>query len=139
MENKNSITHVILTGGVGSRLWPLSRKVNQQYLEIFDGKSLFEMTVERNRNIANKVMVVGNIDNCHLSKKSVDKSNTSYVDIIESTPRNTAAAIALPLSHRIRRYFSNYPSDHIIDEMQLYEEAIQEAIESNKWILLLLG
>jgi mannose-1-phosphate guanylyltransferase len=93
MENKNSITHVILTGGVGSRLWPLSRKVNQQYLEIFDGKSLFEMTVERNRNIANKVMVVGNIDNCHLSKKS-ETIEYPYVDIIESTPRNTAAAIA---------------------------------------------
>jgi mannose-1-phosphate guanylyltransferase len=33
MENQIH-THVILTGGVGSRLWPLSRKVNKQYLDI---------------------------------------------------------------------------------------------------------
>ncbi|HRM13034.1 MAG TPA: sugar phosphate nucleotidyltransferase, partial [Flavobacterium sp.] len=39
MKNK-SIIHVILTGGVGSRLWPLSRKSQpKQYLDIFDGKS----------------------------------------------------------------------------------------------------
>jgi mannose-1-phosphate guanylyltransferase len=34
MEHK-SITHVILTGGVGSRLWPLSRKVNLSNILIF--------------------------------------------------------------------------------------------------------
>jgi mannose-1-phosphate guanylyltransferase len=31
------------------------------------------------------------IDNCHLSRKILEKSNTEYIDIIESTPRNTAA------------------------------------------------
>ena len=47
---KHLIKHVILTGGVGSRLRPLSRKSQpKQYLDIFDGKSLFEMTVDRNR------------------------------------------------------------------------------------------
>jgi mannose-1-phosphate guanylyltransferase len=128
---KSSITHVILTGGVGSRLWPLSRKSQpKQYLEIFDGKSLFEMTVERNRNIADTVMVVGNIDNCHLSKKVLEKSNTSYIDIIESTPRNTAAAIAFAaFASHPDAILVITPSDHIIDEMELYEAAIQEAIE----------
>src|SRR3970282_264902 len=122
MENKKSIIHVILTGGVGSRLWPLSRKSQpKQYLDIFDGKSLFEMTVDRNRNIADKVMVVGNIDNCHLSRKILEKTNTSYIDIIESTPRNTAAAIAFAA-------FVADP-DHIIGDMAEYETAIQEAVE----------
>ncbi|MFV8346768.1 mannose-1-phosphate guanylyltransferase [Flavobacterium sp. ZB4P13] len=128
---KNSITHVILTGGVGSRLWPLSRKSQpKQYLDIFDGKSLFEMTVDRNRNIADKVMVVGNIDNCHLSKKVLEKSNTSYIDIIESTPRNTAAAIAFAaFASDPDAILIVTPSDHIIDEMEHYEEAINEAVE----------
>ncbi|MDI5895630.1 mannose-1-phosphate guanylyltransferase [Flavobacterium algoritolerans] len=131
MENKPSITHVILTGGVGSRLWPLSRKSQpKQYLDLFDGKSLFEMTVERNRNVANKIMVVGNIDNCHLSRKVMEKSNTAYIDIIESTPRNTAAAIAFAAfaSHPDDILIVT-PSDHIIDEMENYEAAIQEAVE----------
>ena len=127
---KHSIVHVILTGGVGSRLWPLSRKSQpKQYLDIFDGKSLFEMTVDRNRNIANQVMVVGNIDNCHLSKKVLEKSNTEYIDIIESTPRNTAAAIAFAaFASQPDDILIITPSDHIIGAMELYEEAIQEAI-----------
>jgi hypothetical protein len=59
------------------------------------------MTVERNRNIADKVMVVGNIDNCHLSKKVLEKSNTEYIDI------NRLQEIQLRLRcrflHRIRK------------------------------------
>lgn len=131
MENKQSITHVILTGGVGSRLWPLSRKSKpKQYLDLFDGKSLFETTVDRNRNIADKVMVVGNVDNCHLSKNVMQKSNTPYIDIIESTPRNTAAAIAFAAfaSHPDAILIVT-PSDHIIDDMMHYKLAIDEAIE----------
>lgn len=128
---KNSITHVILTGGVGSRLWPLSRKSQpKQYLEIFDGKSLFEMTVERNKAIADTVLVVGNSDNYHLSKKVLEKSDTSYIDIIESTPRNTAAAIAFAaFASDPEAILLVTPSDHIIDEIELYEAAIKEAIE----------
>jgi mannose-1-phosphate guanylyltransferase len=128
---KHSITHVILTGGVGSRLWPLSRKSQpKQYLDIFDGKSLFEMTVDRNRNIADQVMVVGNIDNCHLSKNVLEKSNTQYVDIIESTPRNTAAAIAFAaFASQPDDILIVTPSDHIIGKMECYEEAIKEAVE----------
>lgn len=131
MENKNAIIHVILTGGVGSRLWPLSRKSRpKQYLDIFDGKSLFEMTVDRNRNIADKVMVVGNIDNCHLSKAVLEKSNTDYIDIIESTPRNTAAAIAFAaFASNPEDILIITPSDHIIDDSQAYETAIKEAVE----------
>lgn len=131
MENKNSITHVILTGGVGSRLWPLSRKSQpKQYLDIFEGKSLFEMTVDRNRTIADKVMVVGNCDNCHLSRKVLEKTNTEYIDIIESTPRNTAAAIAFAaFSADPDDILIVTPSDHIIDDIQAYETAIQEAIK----------
>jgi mannose-1-phosphate guanylyltransferase len=130
MENKPSITHVILTGGVGSRLWPLSRKSQpKQYLDLFDGKSLFEMTVERNRNVANKIMVVGNIDNCHLSRKVMEKSNTPYVDIIESTPRNTAAAIAFAaFASDPDDILIVTPSDHIIGAMENYETAINEAV-----------
>jgi mannose-1-phosphate guanylyltransferase len=139
---KKSITHVILTGGVGSRLWPLSRKSQpKQYLDIFDGKSLFEMTVDRNKNIANKVMVVGNIDNRHLSEKVLEKSETSYIDIIESTPRNTAAAIAFAaFASDPEDILIITPSDHIIGNANLYEEAIQEAIEkANNGFIVTFG
>ena len=139
---KYSITHVILTGGVGSRLWPLSRKSQpKQYLDIFEGKSLFELTVNRNCNIADKVMVVGNIDNCHLSRNVLEKSNTDYIDIIESTPRNTAAAIAFAaFASQKEDILIITPSDHIIGKMERYEEAIQEAIEkASKGFIVTFG
>ena len=130
MSANKSITHVILTGGVGSRLWPLSRKSQpKQYLEIFEGKSLFEMTVDRNSHLANKVMVVGNVDNHHLSGKVMDKSKTSYINIVEATPRNTAAAIAFAaFASDPDDILIVTPSDHIIDMMQNYNNAIDEAV-----------
>lgn len=130
MKIENSIIHVILTGGVGSRLWPLSRKsMPKQYLEIFEEKSLFEMTVERNANLADKVMVVGNIDNCHLSEKVMKKLGKDYINIVESTPRNTAAAIAFAaFASQPDDILIITPSDHIIDEMEKYNEAIKIAI-----------
>jgi mannose-1-phosphate guanylyltransferase len=124
------ITHVILTGGVGSRLWPLSRKSQpKQYLEIFENKSLFEMTVDRNSHLANKVMVVGNIDNHHLSGKVMDKTKTAYINIVEATPRNTAAAIAFAaFASDPEDILIVTPSDHIIDKMENYNSAINEAV-----------
>jgi len=130
MGKQSSIIHVILTGGVGSRLWPLSRKSRpKQYLEIFEGKSLFEMTVERNSHLANKVMVVGNVDNHQLSGKVMEKTSTSYINIIEATPRNTAAAIAFAaLASEPDDILIITPSDHIIDKMENYNQAINDAI-----------
>ena len=136
------ITHVILTGGVGSRLWPLSRKSQpKQYLNLFEGKSLFEMTVERNRTIADKIMVVGNIDNCHLSRQVMEKSSTPYLDIIESTPRNTAAAIAFAaFAAQPDDILIVTPSDHIIDGIEPYETAIHEAVEkASKGFIVTFG
>ncbi|MDN3671906.1 mannose-1-phosphate guanylyltransferase [Flavobacterium branchiarum] len=130
MKVENSIIHVVLTGGVGSRLWPLSRKsMPKQYLEIFEEKSLFEMTVERNANLADKVMVVGNVDNCHLSEKVMKKLGKDYINIVESTPRNTAAAIAFAaFASQPEDILIVTPSDHIIDEMDQYNQAIKKAI-----------
>lgn len=127
---KKSVIHVILTGGVGSRLWPLSRKSKpKQYLEIFEGKSLFEMTVDRNNAITDKVMVVGNVDNYHLSEKVMNKTNTPFVNIVEATPRNTAAAIAFAaFAANPEDILIITPSDHIIDRMEDYNNAISNAI-----------
>ncbi|RTY90289.1 mannose-1-phosphate guanylyltransferase [Flavobacterium sp. GSN2] len=139
MKKQPVVTHVILTGGVGSRLWPLSRKSQpKQYLDLFEGKSLFAMTVERNRTLVDQIMVVGNSDNCHLSRHVLEKSNTPYIDIVESTPRNTAAAIAFAaLASDPEAILIVTPSDHIIGDMEHYNKAIQEAVEkaSNGFIV----
>ncbi|MFH6987172.1 mannose-1-phosphate guanylyltransferase [Flavobacterium collinsii] len=130
MGINNSIIHVILTGGVGSRLWPLSRKSQpKQYLEMFEGKSLFEMTVDRNSHLADKVMVIGNADNQFLSAIVMEKSRKAYVNIVEATPRNTAAAIAFAaFASDPDDVLIVTPSDHIIEKMEDYNKAINEAI-----------
>ncbi|KFF05231.1 mannose-1-phosphate guanylyltransferase [Flavobacterium reichenbachii] len=136
------VTHVILTGGVGSRLWPLSRKSQpKQYLEIFEGKSLFEMTVDRNSHLASKVMVVGNVDNHHLSGKVMEKTDTNYVNIVEATPRNTAAAIAFAaFASDPEDILIVTPSDHIIDLMDNYNSSINEAIlKANDGFIVTFG
>ncbi|OHT44649.1 mannose-1-phosphate guanylyltransferase [Flavobacterium tructae] len=134
MEVNNSIIHVILTGGIGSRLWPLSRKSQpKQYLEMFEGKSLFELTVDRNNHLADKVMVVGNVDNHSLSAKVMDKSKREYINIVEATPRNTAAAIAFAaFACDPDDILIVTPSDHIIEKMEDYNKAIDEAIVKAK-------
>lgn len=129
-----SIVHVLLTGGVGSRLWPLSRKQSpKQYLDLFDGKSLFEMTVQRNQSIADKVVIVGNRDNTHLSSKAMENCGLPFVNIVEATPRNTAAAIAFAaFAVEPTDILIVTPSDHMIAGDEAYETAMKNGIEKAK-------
>lgn len=130
MNTIQHITHVVLTGGVGSRLWPLSRKSQpKQYLSLFAGKSLFELTVARNAALVTDVIIVGNAGNCHLSTEVMVKMEASYTHIIEATPRNTAAAIAFAaFASEPDDILVVTPSDHIIEGTDLYERTVKEAI-----------
>jgi len=131
MEISNSLTHVILTGGIGSRLWPLSRKSQpKQYLELFDGESLFEKTVARNENVSNKTIVVGNIENYKMSNTIMSKFNKTFTHIVEAVPRNTAAAIAFAaFACKPEDILLITPSDHVIEGSDLYSIALKHAIE----------
>jgi len=126
-----SVYNVILSGGVGSRLWPLSRKNHpKQYLPLFDGKSLFELTIERNLCVADKLMIIGNKDNDHLSQEALNKFDIEYTKIVEAVPRNTAAAIAFAaLAVDEDDILIVTPSDHLIEDKEVYKEAMQKAIE----------
>lgn len=126
-----SIYNVILSGGVGSRLWPLSRKSHpKQYLPLFDNKSLFELTIQRNRPIADKLMVIGNRDNDHLSQEVLDRLDVEYLKIVEAVPRNTAAAIAFAaLAVDEDDILIVTPSDHLIEDMEAYQIAMKKAID----------
>ena len=125
------IYNVVLSGGVGSRLWPMSRKSHpKQYLEIFNGRSLFELTIKRNQLITTDLMVIGNKDNERLSQLILDKLNRNCVKITEAVPRNTAAAIAFAaLAVDREDILIVTPSDHLIQKMDEYEVAIQKAID----------
>lgn len=129
-----SIVHVLLSGGIGSRLWPLSRKHSpKQYLGLFDGQSLFEMTVQRNQQIADQIIVVGNKDNTHLSHKAMVACGLPYKNIVEATPRNTAAAIAFAaFSVDPSDILIVTPSDHMISGEEGYKDAMENGIQKAK-------
>ena len=130
MAITSNLTHVVLTGGIGSRLWPLSRKSQpKQYLELFDGQSLFEKTVARNENVSSKTIVVGNIENYKMSNTIMLKLNKAFTHIVEAIPRNTAAAIAFAaFASKPEDVLLITPSDHIIEGSDLYDAALQQAI-----------
>ena len=45
------MTNIILCGGSGTRLWPISRTLMpKQFVKLFSNKSLFQLTVERNKS-----------------------------------------------------------------------------------------
>ncbi|WP_215224727.1 mannose-1-phosphate guanylyltransferase [Echinicola shivajiensis] len=126
------IINVVLSGGVGSRLWPLSRKsCPKQYLPIFEGNTLFQKTVQRNQAFCEELMVVGNKNNYMLSRKDLEGlSITNYIEIVEACRRNTAAAIAFAaLSSDAEDILFVTPSDHLIDTGKEYSTSVKRAIE----------
>ena len=129
------VVNVILSGGVGSRLWPLSRKSKpKQYLPIFEGQSLFEKTVIRNSGICNQVMVVGGVDNYQLSRDILKNTGISdYIELVEAAPRNTAAAIAFAaLSLPKDAIMLVTPSDHLIGDQEKYDDSLSQAVNMAK-------
>src|SRR5690554_5811890 len=131
----SKINHVILTGGVGSRLWPLSRiSKPKQYLDIFSDSSLFELTVKRNASFSDELIVVGNQMNDSLSKAELHKLGVEdYINIVEFAPRNTAPAIALAaFASKPSDVLLVTPADHIIKEGKEYAEAIEAGISLAK-------
>lgn len=129
------IINVILSGGVGSRLWPLSRKSRpKQYLPIFEEETLFQKTVCRNQKFCDSVLVVGNSGNYELSRKAIVNSGIKdFTEIIEACPRNTAAAIAFSaFASNPSDILFVTPSDQLIESGEEYMIAILRAIELAK-------
>lgn len=122
------IINVILSGGVGSRLWPLSRKSKpKQYIPLFNSKSLFELTVERNKIEEARTIMVGSIQNVDLAKNYLPEGSRI---IVEALPRNTAAAIAFAaFSCDPDDILVVTPSDHLIENVEVYHSKLKEGIK----------
>lgn len=128
------IYNVILSGGVGSRLWPLSRKNHpKQFLKIFEGKSLFELTAERNKSVVDELMVVGNSDHIVWSRELLKDIDLPKIFVTETIARNTAAAIGFAaLAVDADDILIITPSDHLIQNQEAYEKSLMEAVELAK-------
>jgi mannose-1-phosphate guanylyltransferase len=122
------ITNLILSGGSGTRLWPLSRKLSpKQFYPLLKGRSLFELTVERNAEQCQRFMVVTNQDQYLLALRQLGGHQSSFV--LEPVGRNTAPAIALAcLMMDPEEIVLVTPSDHLIKKQAAYQEAVEKAV-----------
>ena len=91
------IIPIILAGGSGTRLWPLSRKLQpKQFISLLNKTSLFQDTLSRLPKEALDPIVICNEDHRFLVAEQAREINISLNSIIlEPIGRNTAPAIAL--------------------------------------------
>lgn len=126
---------LILCGGNGTRLWPVSREyMPKQFLKLFDDESLFQKTITRNQRYSNKFMIVSNAQQFFIAKDQTEELNfddSSASFIVEAIGRNTAAAIAFGafMLDEDEICFVT-PSDHIIKDDNGYELMLKAAKKS---------
>ncbi len=111
---------VILSGGSGTRLWPVSRaSMPKQFSELF-GESLLERTLRRVRPLGD-VRIVAGAEHAVLVRRALDRVGASQDCVmLEPRGRNTAPAIAL-VCHLLRQeglgseIVATFPSDHLVE------------------------
>lgn len=131
----SGIVPVILCGGSGARLWPLSREAYpKQFVDMGGGKTLFRDTLLRVQrtpwcaeplvvcNEAHRFYVTAELYTCGLSGKI----------FLEPAPRNTAPAIALA-AFALRQSDADplmlvLPSDHVFDDEKAFFEGVECAV-----------
>ena len=129
----SSIIPVILSGGSGSRLWPLSRALRpKQFLGLTDELTLFQLTLERLQGLIEplKPIVVANDDHRFLvAEQCLEHGVTPSALILEPLARNTAPAIAVAaLAAQAQGgdpVLLVLPSDHVFKNIKAFQSAVR--------------
>ena len=124
---------VILCGGSGTRLWPVSRTLfPKQFCKFFQNHSLFQKTIQRNTNLAVDFSIVINQEQYFLGVDQMEELQLDHKAeyILEPIGRNTAPAIALAaMNADPEEILLVVPSDHLIENQVNYEKAVKAAAE----------
>jgi len=136
-----SVMPVILSGGAGTRLWPVSREGRPKpFMRLADGQSLLEKTYFRAAQLdlclrydgRPQVITVTNQDYYFLSRDVEIKADVSSIFLLEPFGRNTAAAITLA-AHKAIAHFGDeitlliLPADHLIGDLPQFNAAVTKA------------
>lgn len=130
------ITPVVLCGGSGTRLWPLSRKsYPKQFVPLIGNKSLLQLTLERVACLGSHILAVAAEDHRFMVLDALESAQVGGSIILEPVARNTAAAMALAALH-IADAGNNdelllfCPADHLIPDAKAFALTVQQGVEA---------
>lgn len=125
----------ILAGGIGKRLWPLSTADRpKQFVPLFAGKSMLQLTFERAANLvgAGSVYLVGNAQHEDYYRNQLPDLPPERL-FLEPEGRGTAAALALAATRFAEMMpgtvVATLPSDHVIPDADEWQAALRTALE----------
>ena len=130
------IIPIILSGGAGTRLWPISRRMHPKPFMEVAGKPLLAHALERAALIADEALIVTNQDHYFLTEnllKEMPKApKVSY--LLEPKGRNTAPAIALAVRYIQKVHGDDavclvLAADHLISNEAAFQKAVSQAAE----------
>ena len=135
---QSTLVPVILSGGAGTRLWPVSRRAHPKpFMELMDGESLIEKTFRRALAIAGEgpVLTVTSRDYYFYTRdlyNGIGGEEHPHPFLLEPLGRNTAPAIAMAaiyLEHKLgpQTTMLVMPADHLIRDEEHFRLAVDEA------------
>jgi mannose-1-phosphate guanylyltransferase/mannose-6-phosphate isomerase len=135
---KSKLVPVILSGGAGTRLWPVSRRAHPKpFMELLDGESLAEKTFRRALALAGEdpVLTVTSRDYYFYTRDLYDNikgEEHPHPFLLEPMGRNTAPAIAMAAMYLERKLGPQtimlvMPADHLIRDEPRFRSAVEEA------------
>jgi mannose-1-phosphate guanylyltransferase / mannose-6-phosphate isomerase len=130
---------VILSGGAGSRLWPVSRVSEPKQFQVFtDGTSLLSQTIQRAdalNDIDEILIVCSSAHEALVKKHAAPYTQKPLAYLLEPIARNTAAALACAAGY-LQTSYPQYdvcmvvlPSDHHMQQENEFREAINHALD----------
>ena len=128
---------IILAGGSGSRLWPLSRDEYPKQLLSFDGKeSLLQKTFNRllKFSLSTEILTITNIKHYSNIKLQLDSIENKNTVLAEPVGRNTAPAIAAAIEYFIKTENKDdivliVPSDHLIKDVEGFAKTVEKGMQ----------
>ncbi|MDY0960256.1 mannose-1-phosphate guanylyltransferase/mannose-6-phosphate isomerase [Sphingomonas sp. CFBP8993] len=136
----NQIVPVILSGGSGTRLWPMSKpEMPKQLLALTSDETMLQLTAQRtnSNDFAAPIVVAGQRHADLVEGQLVDAGTPPQALILEPVARNTAPAIALAaLIANPEDVLLVMPSDHVIADLDAFHAAIRAALPmvSEGWL-----
>lgn len=137
------ITPVILCGGSGTRLWPLSRQhYPKQFLKLVGDISLFQHSISRAVNLENEnfqieeILIITNENHRFLVLEQLDelKLKVSTRILLEPEPKNTAPALTLGAfaaqSTNADSLLVLTPADHYVKDLHQFTQTIHDALKA---------